>query len=73
MVITADRRTEWSYRAALLQALDDSPQAAPAITLRCQGCGHDTRFMRSELEPKPLPRAVIATMKCASGPGTIQR
>ena len=59
MVITADRRTEWSYSAALKQALDDSPQAPqapPVITLRCQGCGHDTRFMRSAIEPKPLPR-----------------
>jgi hypothetical protein len=56
MVITADRRTEWSYSAALQQALDDSPQAPPVITLRCQGCGHDTRFMRSAIEPKPLPR-----------------
>jgi hypothetical protein len=56
MVITADRRTEWSYSAALKQALDDSPQAPPVITLRCQGCGHDSRFMRSVIEPKPLPR-----------------
>lgn len=56
MVITADRRTEWSYSAALKQALDDSSQAPPVITLRCQGCGHDTRFMRSAIEPKPLPR-----------------
>jgi hypothetical protein len=56
MMITADRRTEWSYSAALKQALDDSPQAPRVITLRCQGCGHDTRFMRSAIEPKPLPR-----------------
>ena len=56
MVITADRRTEWSYGAALQQALDDSPQPRPVITLRCQGCGHDTRFMRPAIEPKPLPR-----------------
>jgi hypothetical protein len=56
MVITADRRTEWSYSAALKQALDESPQPAPVITVRCQACGHHTRFMRSVIEPQPLPR-----------------
>jgi predicted nucleic acid-binding Zn ribbon protein len=56
MVITADRRTEWSYSAALKQALDDSPQPAPVITVRCRACGHDTRFMRSVIEAQPLPR-----------------
>ena len=56
MVITADRRTEWSYSAALKQALDDSAQPAPVITVRCQACGHDSRFMRSVIEPQPLPR-----------------
>lgn len=56
MAITADRRTEWSYSAALTQVLDDSPQPAPVITVRCQACGHDTRFMRSMIEPQPLPR-----------------
>jgi hypothetical protein len=55
-VIVADRRTEWSYSAALTQVLDDSPEPAPVITVRCQACGHDTRLMRSAIEPRPLPR-----------------
>jgi hypothetical protein len=56
MVITADRRTEWSYSAALKQALDDPRQPAPVITVRCQACGHDTTVMRAMIGSQPLPR-----------------
>lgn len=55
-LIIADRRSEWSYGAAVKQALDDSPRSAPFITVRCQACGRDTRFSRSVIEPRPLPR-----------------
>jgi hypothetical protein len=55
-LIIADRRSEWSYGAAVKQALDDSPRSAPFITVRCQACEHDTRFSRSVIELRPLPR-----------------
>ena len=55
-LIIADRRSEWSYGAAVKQALDDSPQSAPFIRVQCQACGRDTRFSRSVIELRPLPR-----------------
>jgi hypothetical protein len=55
-LIIADRRSEWSYGAAVKQALDDLPKSTPFITVRCQACGRDTRFSRSVIEPRPLPR-----------------
>lgn len=55
-LIIADRRSEWSYGAAVKQALDDSSKSAPFIMVRCQACGCDTRFSRSVIETRPLPR-----------------
>jgi ribosomal protein S27E len=55
-LIVADWRSEWSYGAAVKQALDASPQSARFITVRCQSCGRDTKFSRSVIELRPLPR-----------------